>query len=97
MAENEIPPSPNDGKINPLLKGPWPPPDTQQLPEIVPPVVTVPNQPEPLAAPTQKAPRQGNDGFRELLETIVFVLVLVLVLELFIAESLVTAISLTAH
>lgn len=51
-------------------------------------------EPAPPAAPPvpkakAHAPKPHNDGFRELLETIVFVLVLVLVLKSFVAEAFV--------
>jgi hypothetical protein len=43
----------------------------------------------PPSKPATKTPPQHHDGFRELIETIVFVVVLVLILKTFLAEAFV--------
>jgi len=97
MAENETPPSPDKGDPNlPLLKtngSESTPPKTevyglQESPALIPQTIQPPQTTSP--SPTVAKPaKQGSDGFRELLETIVFVLVLVLVLKSFVAEAFV--------
>ena len=87
MAENETPPSPDKGDPNlPLLKtngSESTPPKAevyglQESPAPIPQTIQPTKGTQPSQIVTKPA-KQGSDGFRELLETIVFVLVLVLV------------------
>jgi signal peptidase I len=84
----------------PNTPGPQPPPDAiaPGPPPVVPagaivagPPVEPPRpQPAPPKAPGKPVvPQQQHDGFRELIETIVFVVVLVLILKTFLAEAFV--------
>lgn len=97
MAENETPPSPDKGDPNlPLLKtngSESTPPKAevyglQESPAPIPQTIQPTKGTQPSQIVTKPA-KQGSDGFRELLETIVFVLVLVLVLKSFVAEAFV--------
>jgi signal peptidase I len=77
MADELIPSGPSPGALPPPLAAP--------APEIK---LGVPGTAKPTAkAPDKKA--QPHDSFRELIETIVFVVVLVLILKTFLAEAFV--------
>ncbi len=92
LAANEPPPSPDKVGIAPGLPSPAglpPPPGAITAePMAMPPIPLDPPKPAPPVTATLKD-TEHKDTFRELIETVVFVVVLVLMLKTFLAEAFV--------